>query len=221
MGRKIPSDNGYTAPTGTLTGLNLIVHNICTVFHQEFNYDSINHQYYTPPRLQVFGLAERRVDAENNVYPAAPDNRGGSLTEEINLMPTDRYPGMMFFKTEEPVKSTSNNEFAAMRWAWGRYTANVDMIFYMDLSKQGVLVKWGDSLKVTKEAMRERILGIILRKLQKSGALGLTFQTYIEDNIEKVYDGYTLKEAKMQLSKPPNYALRITLEIHWRQLCTA
>jgi hypothetical protein len=220
MGVKHPTSGGTIATTGTKTGLNKVVDYIGGVYDVYFNdtpYPVAPSEMPTETILHVFGLVDRYVDENNKAVPLAYSISGGTLTDQISLLPSDRYPGFLFFDYDEPV-TFSPSKFKRSTVAWEIVMAKLNMIFFFNMKRQKYYVKWGSDYRVQKETLRERVIDTLLRHTPKRGC-ELNLNNVYDKSIQSVFKGYDVSDSRLMADLYPYYAIRLETAIKYREGC--
>jgi hypothetical protein len=220
MGVKHPTSGGTITTTGTKTGLNKVVDYIGGVYDVYFNdtsYPVAPSEMPAETILHVFGLVDRYVDENNKAIPLAYNISGGTLTDQISLLPSDRYPGLLFFDYDDPV-TFSPNKFKRSTVAWEIVMAKLNMIFFFNMQRQKYYVKWGSDYRVQKETLRERVIDTLLRHTPKRGC-ELNLNNVYDKSIQSVFKGYDVSDARLMADLYPYYAIRLETAIKYREGC--
>lgn len=221
MGRKKPTTAGIIISTGTPIGLNKIINYICGRFHTAFN--SFNYPDAAPtivdePILQIFGLVDKYEDSEGNKYPVGYNDTGGTLTDPINLLPTDRWHGFMFCDYDDPVTFKIPDAYKNTQRNFYNISVKLAFVFFFNMKRQKYYVKWGTDYRMQKEQLMQRIISILTRDSVGKGARFEITGVY-DRSIEDVWKGYTVKDAKLQGNLSPYYAIRVETVVEYNQSC--
>jgi hypothetical protein len=218
--KKVPTASGVISSTGTQLGLFKIVEYIAGVFDVKFN-DAYYPGTTTLPSetiLHCFGLVDRYVNGDGSVIPLMYSQGGGTLTDPVDLMPTDRWAGYMFFDRWEPIEYAVPKDYTQLR-GFVTETAKVNIIFFFNMKLQQYYSKWGSDYRIQKEALRERILKVLTTE-SPNKMCEFTVMSCVDTNVEEVFKGYTVTDMKQMASLQPYYALKFECEISYRQNCT-
>ena len=156
---------------------------------------------------ESFGLTDRIVESRNEkpyIYPAIFQNG----KDPISLMPSDEWGNFCFWtkdiEAKFDVKQPSPN-----RAVLNTYT--VHCIFYTDIGKFTTI-----PYKTAKSYMVNDILNFF-NTVKVAGIL--TPVRLIEDDITKVYEGFTLTEEDNKYGMYPKWSCRITFELSFWEPC--
>ena len=156
-----------------------------------------------------FGLAERIVelkDEKEYVYPAAYES--GSL-DPLSMMPTDAWDSFSFWTKSEESKfeKTENTQpmLSLMKY-------NVSCIFYMDFND----IATGRSYKEVKAEVIEEIFDFFSNVKLSGQLIPLRF---VEDDITKVYEGFTIEQVDNLVKMYPKWACRMDFELNFWGEC--
>jgi hypothetical protein len=210
--KKYPT-TGQQTVTGTKSGLNLIVSYIGSVFDTVFNDTANPNTSQTPSEtlLHVFGLADKMEAGEGVIMPIAYTT--GALIDPIELLPTDRWPGFMFFNTSDPVTYEIPKKSPSSYHVFE--TVQLNVIMFFNMKSQGYYTKWGYDPIIQKEALRERVLKVLTVDTPKKGCQFNVLKSY-DKNIEDVFNGYSVGDMS---SLQPYYAIRLECEVKFNQPC--
>ena len=195
MGKKAPTTSGVINSTGTQLGLFKIMEYIAGVFDTKFN-DSNKYGTSSVPSetiLHCFGLVDRYSRADGEVIPLVY-NQGGTLQDPIELLPTDRWAGYMFFDRNEPIIYSVPRDYNQMS-GWVTETAKVSIIFFFNMKLQNYYTKWGSDYRIQKETIRERILTILTKETPKKGGQFIV-KSCVDTNVAEVFKGYAVQDSK-------------------------
>jgi hypothetical protein len=204
---------GFTAVENA-KGLLLCVNDMGAVLDGELN--------TTSDLFAVFGLCEKKVTGEGSVYPAILSHSG---TDELSLLPTDQWPGYLFFDYDDPTNVEVPKAYEGSRKSWVLVTVKLDIILYCNLVKIGLTSKWGADYRVVKEALKTTVLKAITRNLYKvPGSFSALHGNYepkaVHDrDLKDVFKGYTVDEKTGQYLQFPNYGFRLEGELTYRHEC--
>lgn len=220
MGRKKPTDNGVITPSGSPIGLGRIIEYIGQRFSLAFNIGEFpDTTPVTEPILQIFGLVDKYEDSEGKKYPVGYNNTGGTLTDPINLLPTDRWHGFMFADYDDPVTLSIPEAYRNTQRNWYNFKVKVAFVFFFNMKRQKYYVKWGDDYRIQKEKLMQRVVSILTKDSVHKGAR-FEITEIFDRSIEAVWKGYTVKESALQGNLQPYYAIRIESVIEYKQVCT-
>lgn len=221
MGVKQPTSSGVITTTGTKTGLNKIVDYIGGVYDVAFNDTSYPVSPSEMPDetvLHVFGLVDRYVDENGKAAPLAYNRTGGTLTDQIKLMPSDRYPGFLFFDYDDPIKYLTPDGYRKTGSFWSSVSVNLNMIFFFNMKRHKYYIKWGSDYRIQKEAIRSRIMDTLQRHSYNRGC-ELKINSIYDKSIEAVYKGYNVEDYQLMADLYPWYALRIETTVTYNETC--
>lgn len=221
MSRKKPTPNGNIVASGTPIGLNEVIRYICARFNLAFNIGDFPVSPPTPveePILQIFGLVDKYEDAQGNKYPVGYNQSGGTMTDPINLLPTDRWHGFMFADYEDPVTLSIPEAYKQTQRNWYQFKVKVAFVFFFNMKRQKYYVKWGDDYRVQKEYLMQRIVSVLSKDSVHKGARFEITEVW-DRSIEGVYKGYSVKGSNVQTNITPYYAVRVETLIQYNQTC--
>ena len=221
MGVKQPTSGGIISTTGTKTGLNKIVDYIGGRFDVYFNdtsYPVAPSEIPTETVLHVFGLVDRYTDENGKSIPLAYNSTGGTLTDQITLMPSDRYPGFMFFDYDDPMTLENPKGYGRTAVYWTSITAKMNMVFFFNMKRHKYYTKWGADYRVQKEALRNRILDTLLRHCPNKKC-ELKLNTIYDKSIQSVYKGYDVEDYKLMANLYPYYSVRLETTVKFSETC--
>lgn len=221
MSRKKPTPSGLIVTTGTPIGLNRIIKYLSEVISANFNtIDSTfpDNTLVKEPILHVFGLADKYEDKSGVRYPVGYNSEGGTGTDPINLLPTDRWHGYCFFDYDDPLTFESPADYMNTSRHWGSVTAKLSIIFFFNMKRQRYFTKWGTDYRMQKETLAQRLLRLLTVESPRKGCQ-FKITSIIDRSIDAVFKGYTLDEAKAQGNLQPYYAIRFETEVSYTQTC--
>jgi hypothetical protein len=219
MSKKSPTTSGVISSTGTQLGLFHIVEYIASVFDVKFN-DSNQYSTTAVPAetiLHCFGLCDRYIRADGSAVPLMY-SQGGTLQDPIELLPTDRWAGYMFFDRNEPIQYVVPRDYTQVA-GFVTEVAKVNIIFFFNMKVQKYYTKWGYDYRIQKETLRERILKILTKESPNKGCQ-FSVKSCTDTNITEVFKGYAVQDAQYVADLQPYYALRFETEISYSQHCT-
>ena len=222
MGVKQPTSGGVISTTGTKTGLNKIVSYIGGRFDTYFNdmaYPDNPSDMPTETILHIFGLVDRFVDENGKAVPLAYNISGGTLTDQITLMPSDRYPGFLFFDYDDPMTFESPKGYGHSAVNWVRITAKMNMVFFFNMKRHKYYTKWGSDYRIQKEALRNRILDTLLHHCTNKGC-ELRLNTISDKSIQSVFKGYNVEDYKLMADLYPYYSVRLETTVTFNETCS-
>lgn len=151
----------------------------------------------------VYGLADRITELRDDnpyVFPAVYDN----TCDPISMMPSDLKSFCFFVKNPESKFEVEDyGQLPLVR-------ATVSCIYYIDISRAG------GYYKETKSKIIEDILNFF--NTAHGGAV-VTLQKFIEDDITKVYEGFTLTDLDNKWKIYPKWCCRMDFEVVYRYVC--
>lgn len=219
MSKKLPTTGGVISSTGTQLGLFKIIEYVAGVFDVKFN-DSNVYGTSSPPTetiLHCFGLVDRYVRADGQVVPLMYSQGGGTLQDPIELLPTDRWAGYMFFDRNEPIIYSVPKDYNMVR-GFVTETAKVNIIFFFNMKLQKYYTKWGYDYRIQKETLRERILKILTAETPNKKCQ-FNVKSCNDTNVEEVFKGYATQDAQKVADLQPYYSLRFECEFIYKQYC--
>jgi hypothetical protein len=157
-----------------------------------------------------FGMADRIVSMLNEkpyIYPATFET---NVIDPINLMPGDAWTAYSFWvkSGDSKIESNSNPRNPLIK-------VPVSCIFYMDIRR----IDGTTSYKETKSKIIEDIFNFF-NKVQVSGRLQIL--KFVEDDITKVFDGFTLDQLDNKFRMYPKWCCRVDFELSYRNnFCTS
>lgn len=155
----------------------------------------------------AFGLSERVVeykDGKAYVYPAIYQDTNAK--ELLSLLPSDLHQAFCFWVKDEEITMDEYN--------WSRLRCNVSLIFYCDLRDIDPTDNW----KTVRTKLRQDILEAI-RQTHYIGSGVLIPESIIEDDITKIWDGFTLDQVDNKFKIYPKYAIRINFVFGFLRTC--
>ena len=147
---------------------------------------------------KAFGLADR-VSVGDQVYPACFE---GNRMDPVSMMPSDLYKSFCFW-VKEPQAAITGREYP---FRSPIYNYRVSCIFYMDIRRLSTL-----PYKLIKSRIREDIFDFFNNL---SGRL--EYIDSIEDEFDRIYDGYEVDQAFMMF---PKWAIRLNFILSFREEC--
>lgn len=226
MGNKLPTTSGVLSVTGTQQGMNKLVNYLCGVFDVQFNdgnfpkqIDGSNSEQAVAVNeimLHCFGLVDTYTDVNGIVQPVSYNNTGGTLTDPIVLLPTDRWTGYMFADYSEPI--VYNSFTGSSQVVWGSLTARINLIFFFNMKLQRYYVKYGTDYRIQKEALRDKIVGILSHNSPKKGNKFVIRNIY-DRTLSEVFRGYTVDDIALQANLQPYYSVRVECDVVYNEKC--
>jgi hypothetical protein len=153
-----------------------------------------------------FGLSERHVefrDGKEFVYPAVFQDINSK--DPHSCMPND-LPDAFSFWIKEDMKISDNNP--------ARSYYKIACIFYMDLRQ----IAPTDNFKTTKTKVRMDILEFF-RTHRYSGLGVMTPTSITDDDITKIYNGYSVIQLDNLVRQLPKYAIRFNFDFAFINDC--
>jgi len=154
---------------------------------------------------KAYGLADRIVEMRGEkpyIFPGVYENN----FEAISMMPSDLKSFCFFLKgMEAKFDDFEQGQLALVRWP-------VSCIFYIDISQAG------GYYKETRSNITDDIFNFF--NTTHSGAI-ITPLKFIEDDITKVYDGFSLEELDNKWKIFPKWCCRMDFEVAYRYPCHA
>lgn len=220
MGYKQPTTSGVISSTGTQLGLFKIVEYVAGVFDTKFNESYYPGTTTLPAEtiLHCFGLADRYVNADGTIVPLMYSQSGGTLTDPIVLLPSDRWAGFMFFDRIDPTEFTVPNQYDKVS-GYVYEVAKVNIVFFFNMKLQQYYTLWGSDYRIQKETLRERILKILSAETPKKGC-EFRIKACFDRDIKEVFRGYSVQNEQEIANLQPYYALRYECEFKYRQTCS-
>lgn len=158
--------------------------------------------------LYAHGLSDRMVELKDGkpyIYPAVW--QGTNAKEHISVMPSDLYDASCFW-----VKGESE----LPEYNFARVNVKIACIFFVDLEQ----ILQSTNYKLTKTNIRQDILEAF-RQCQFSGVGVLRHSGIIEDDITKVYEGFSLDQVDNKYKIYPKYALRFNFDFGYLLTCNS
>lgn len=180
----------------TLKGIDLLVQSM-----------QLQVKTFIPWVNESFGLTDRIVEQREGkpfVYPAMFQDS----SDPISLMPSDEWGNFCFWTKD------AESKFETSKTVPGRMVLNtyiVHLIFYCDIKRMTEI-----GYKTAKSLMVNDIFNFFNR-VRVSGVL--TPLRFTEDDITKVYDGFTLDQLDNKWSMYPKWAARMTCELSFWEPC--
>jgi hypothetical protein len=159
-----------------------------------------------------FGLADRVVeikDKQENTFPAVFVSNS---YDPISMVPSDNYQAFCFWLKEAEAKIPDYPISVGFN---PMLTYNVSCVFFCDLSRISTTLSW----KEVKSKVRQETLAFFKSKII---GLGLTLKmiSIIDDDITRVYEGFTMEQIDNRFMMMPNYAIRYNFELSFFPECT-
>jgi len=156
-----------------------------------------------------FGLADRIVEqrAEKDyIFPAAFE---ANKIDPINLLPGDAWNAYCFWVKTGTASFDLNTNFPPKNPI---ITYNVSCIFYVDIRRINNTLTY----KETKSKLTEDIFNFF-NKVKFKGELVQT--RFIDDDITRVFDGFSLDQIDNLYKMYPKWACRMDFEMSFRDDC--
>ena len=159
-----------------------------------------------------FGLAEnytKQVDGEKYTIPVFFDT---NYTDAQDLRPNDQWVDYCFWTYQDSGEVLYGDGVDNMVYRKGKpyITYPVSCIFYMRLPKTG-------NYKVLKTQRRQEVIEFFDTLTGYAGIVAPT--QWIDHDIKAVFDGYDLGELEERWMNLPFYALRVNMDIKFRNYC--
>lgn len=157
----------------------------------------------------AFGLADRTTkfdDKKSFVFPAIYQDTNAK--DPLSLMPSDLHQAYCFW--------TADSDQVFDEYNWSRIRYNVALIFYMDLRDIAPTDNW----KLARTKLRQDILKAI-RETHYSGLGVLNPVSMVEDDIVKVFEGFSIDEIDNIYKTYPKWAMRINFEFGLLRECSS
>ena len=154
-----------------------------------------------------FGLADRIVELKDNspyIYPATFET---NTIDPVPLMPCDTW-GAYCFWTGGDSEFDFNIDFPPKNPI---ITVSVSCIFYINVRG----VDSSTNYKETKTKLREDIFNFF-NTVQVNKLVATTF---IEDDITKVFAGFSIEQVENKFKMYPRWACKMDLELSYRDDC--
>jgi hypothetical protein len=152
---------------------------------------------------KAYGLADRIVEMQGEkpyIFPGVYED----AFEAISMMPSDVKSFCFFLKgSEAKFEEFEYGQLPLVTWP-------VSCIFYMDISAVG------GYYKETRSNIADDIFKFF--NTTHAGAI-ITPLKFIEDDITKVYDGFTLTDLDNKWKIVPKWCCRMDVEIAYRYPC--
>jgi hypothetical protein len=158
---------------------------------------------------KCFGLSDRIVESRNDkpyIYPACFES---NRIDPIPLMPCDVWDSFAFWTKNGEAKFDLNDNFPPKNPI---ITYNVSCIFFIDIRR----IDNTSTYKETKSKLIDDIFHFF-NKVQLSGELVQT--KFWEDDITKVYDGFSLDQVDNKFKMYPKWSCRMDFELSFRDGC--
>lgn len=152
-----------------------------------------------------FGLADRIVEKEGYTYPAVFES---NQIDPISMMPCDAWKSFCFWVKDNKASVDNNIDFPPRNPI---VTYKVACIFYMDIKRIDTGI-----YKETKTQIREDIFNYF-NKVKLAGQLVLT--EVVEDDLTKIYEGFSLEQVDNKFKMYPKWAIRFNFELSYRDTC--
>jgi|WetSurMetagenome_2_1015567.scaffolds.fasta_scaffold00103_48 hypothetical protein len=159
--------------------------------------------------VKSFGLADRIVDQKNDkpyIYPAVFES---NVKDPIPLMPSDVWDSFAFWTKSGELRIDSEGSFVSKN---PLITQEVSCIFYMDISK----IDNVSTYKETKSKIIEDVFDFFNNVHVSAMLVPVKF---IEDDITKVFDGFTLDQLDNKWKMYPKWTCRMDFELSYRDGC--
>jgi hypothetical protein len=155
---------------------------------------------------KAYGLVDRIVEMRDEKPYIFPGVYEDDATDPISMMPSDLKSFCFFLKgAEAKFDEFEYGQLPLVRWP-------VSCIFYMDISHAG------GYYKETRSNITDDIFNFF--NTIHAGAI-ITPLKFIEDDITKVYEGFTLTDLDNKWKIVPKWCCRMDIEIAYRYLCHA
>jgi hypothetical protein len=157
-----------------------------------------------------FGLADRIVEVKDEkeyIYPAVFES---NTADPLQMFPNDKWKAFCFWVKNSIVKTEDQSNVTYKRNPILTY--NVSCIFYMDIHR----IDNSLTYKETKSKIVEDILDFF-NDVKVAGVLNLT--QFIEDDITKIWDGFSIDQVDNRFKIYPKWACRLDFELSFRNGC--
>jgi hypothetical protein len=154
-----------------------------------------------------FGLADRIVDMKDDKPYIFPVVFESNMKDPIPMTPSDDYNAFSFWVRSGDAELQSETNLTNPL-----VTYPVSCIFYIDIKKLDNV----STYKETKSKLTEDIFHFF--NTVQPGCL-LVAKKFIEDDITKVYDGFTLEQMDNKFKMYPKWACRMDFDISFRDAC--
>ena len=157
----------------------------------------------------AFGLSERIVemrDEKEYVYPAIYQDT--NKQEMLSLMPSDLYKAFCFW--------VRNAELSFVEDDWSRIKTGVSLIFFMDLRAIAPTENW----QLTKTKIQADIFEA-LRQTHYAGLGVLMPVAALDEDITKIYEGFSVDQLDNKYKTYPKYAIRIDFDYGFLRECNS
>src|SRR5512133_2846219 len=157
-----------------------------------------------------FGLADRIVETREEkeyIYPAVFES---NVADPIQMFPSDSWKSFCFWTKKEISKMNDTSEEPGRRNPVLTY--DVSCIFYMDIRR----IDNSLTYKETKSKITEDIFHFFDHAKYK-GILQMT--QFIEDDITKIWDGYSIDQVDNRFKIYPKWACRLDFQMQFRYGC--
>jgi hypothetical protein len=156
-----------------------------------------------------FGLADRIVETKDErdfIYPAAFET---NVKDSIPLLPGDAWSAYSFWVKTGTVTISNDTNFPPRRPIL-KY--EVSCIFYVDIRRISPTAQYKES----KSKLTEDIFHFF-NDVKFAGQLVAT--KFIDDDITKVFDGFTLDQIDNRFKMYPKWACRMDFELYFKDDC--
>lgn len=156
----------------------------------------------------AFGLADRTVETRDEkpyIFPTIYQD--SNARDPISLMPSDLYHAFGFWVAGDWTRPEYN---------FSRIWTEVSFILFCDLRN----IAPNTNYKLTKTKIRQDIIEAF-RQNQYAGYGVLIHKELIDDDITRVYDGFTVEQIDNKYKMLPKYALRLTFDFGFLLNCNS
>jgi len=158
---------------------------------------------------KCFGLADRIVewrDEKEYIYPATFE---ANTKDPISMMPGDAWNSFAFWVKTGQATIVNNTDFPP-KYPMMKY--EVSCIFFVDIRRIDNVLTY----KETKSKLTEDIFHFFTN-LNFAGKLVPT--RFIDDDITKIYDGFTIEQVDNRFKMYPKWACRMDFDLFYRDGC--
>lgn len=186
-----------TIPTLTLKGIDKKIQEIQILMDADLSWVT-----------KCFGLADRIVEWKEGeyVYPAVFES---NTIDPVPMLPGDAWNAFSFWTKTGTAEFESNIDFAPKNPI---VTYEVSCIFYADIRR----IYPNDPYKESKSRLTEDIFNFFNKVKVKGRLIPIRF---IDDDITKVWSGFTLDQVDNRFKMYPKWACRMDFELSFRDDC--
>lgn len=159
-------------------------------------------------KFKMFGLAYSKYTSEGDVYPVVPNS---TLTDELSMLPSDKYVGYGFMVLEDPTEITNTPGGSVPL-----VSAKLAIICFVDLKRFMGFEKWMSDIRQYQQDFRNLVLKAVSMKMH---SIGGAFQVigFVDQRIDDVFKGFRLNPESVTLYQQPYYMIRFEGKLNYVQ----